>query len=139
MTHKIKTEWQKEMQFISSATGGDIKLDAAEEFGGKNNGNRPKPLMLVALSGCTGMDVESLINKMHLEVDDFSIEVTGKLSDEHPKYYKSTRIIYNFTGKNLNEEKLTKAVDLSFDKYCGVIEMFKQFSTVTKEINFINN
>jgi putative redox protein len=136
MKHTVNANWKEGMHFTATAPGGELNLDAAEDVGGKGKGNRSKPLMLAALAGCTGMDVASLIKKMHLEVDDVSINVTAELSEDHPKTYITTHIEYNFTGSNLNEDKLKKSVDLSFDKYCGVIAMFKTFSKVTKEINF---
>ena len=58
------------------------------------------------------------------------------LKDMDSKIYKSTHISYHFTGENLDEEKLTKAVNLSVDRYCGVLAMFRAFSEVTIEINF---
>ena len=136
MEHKVQANWQGEMQFMADAPGGIVHLDAAEEFGGKNKGNRSKSLMLVALAGCTGMDVVSLIRKMRLNVDGFTVEVTAQLSEEHPKMYTQTHVSYSFSGTELDQEKLEKAVDLSFDTYCGVIAMFKTFSTVTKEIRY---
>ena len=90
--------------------------------------------MLSSLAGCSGLDVASLIKKMKLEVDDFSIETIANLTDEHPKYYDSVAIEYHFHGSNLNEDKLQRAVDLSVEKYCGVMEMFRQFADVTTEV-----
>lgn len=132
--HQVKSNWKGDMHFIADAPGGQVNLDAAEDVGGKGMGNRSKPLMLVSLAGCTGMDVASLIKKMRIDVEDFSIEVAGTLSEEHPKKYIKTHIIYRFKTKNPDKEKIEKAVDLSFDKYCGVIAMFKSFSEVTKEV-----
>lgn len=138
MNHQVTTKWQGDMHFIADGPGGTIKLDAAEEAGGQGKGNRSKPLMLISLAGCTGMDVALMIKKMRLEVDDFAIDVSGELTEEHPKMYHSTHIIYTFSGANLDQEKLEKAVNLSFDKYCGVIAMFKKFSAVTKEVRFVD-
>jgi len=137
MKHEIRSEWQEDMHFIISSPGSKISIDPSEELGGKDKGARAKPLMLVSLAGCTGVDVQGLINKMRLKVDKFVIDISAELTAEHPKYYKSTHIVYNFHGADLNQDKLTKAVNLSFDKYCGVIEMFKQFSDVSSEIRFI--
>ena len=136
MIQQIKTKWQGDMYFIADSIGGSVDLDSAEDVGGQGKGKRPKALMLVSLAGCTGMDVALMIKKMRLEVEDFTIDVSGDLTDENPKIYKTTHIIYSFKGKNLDKQKLEKAVNLSFDKYCGVIAMFKSFSVVTKEIRF---
>lgn len=136
MIQQIKTTWQGNMHFIADSLGGEINLDSAEDVGGQGKGKRPKALMLVSLAGCTGMDVALMIKKMRLDVEDFTIDVSGDLTDENPKIYKTTHIVYTFKGANLDKEKLEKAVNLSFDKYCGVVAMFKSFSTVTKEIRF---
>jgi putative redox protein len=57
MKSSINAKWQGKMAFDVEIGGHKITLDAAEEVGGENRGVRPKPLMLVALAGCTGMDV----------------------------------------------------------------------------------
>ncbi|MEO9511155.1 MAG: OsmC family protein [Flavobacteriaceae bacterium] len=129
MTNHITTKWLGEMAFESNNPSGmHLKIDAGPDSGGNGDGFRPKALMLSSLAGCSGLDVASLLKKMKLEVDDFSIETIANLTEEHPKYYDSVIIEYHFHGSNLKEEKLKKAVDLSVEKYCGVMEMFRQFA-----------
>ena len=65
---------------------------------------------------------------MKLDVDEFHIETIANLTDEHPKYYDKVVIEYHFHGADLAEKKLQRAVDLSIEKYCGVMEMFRQFA-----------
>jgi len=139
MSHKIQTEWLGRMAFNSKVIGGEITLDAAIDVGGKDKGVRPKSLMLSALSGCTGMDVASLMKKMRTEesVSKFTIDVEGNLTEEHPKIYNKIHVIYTFEGKEMDQAKLEKAVTLSVERYCGVFEMFRQFSAISHEIIFI--
>lgn len=119
------------MAFESTNPSGKIlRIDAGEEDGGESSGYRPKALMLSSLAGCTGLDVASLMKKMKLDVDDFTIDIVAELSDEHPQTYEKVIMEYHFYGNNLNEKKLQKAIDLSFEKYCGVSEMFKKFADV---------
>ena len=135
MTNHITTKWLGEMAFESNnPSGHTVRIDAGEESGGSGAGLRPKALMLSGLAGCSGLDVASLIKKMKLEVDDFKIETIANLTDEHPKYYDSVVVEYHFTGANLNEDKLKKAVDLSVEKYCGVMEMFRKFAKLDIKI-----
>ena len=129
-SHKITTTWKGNMQFESTNPGGSLTIDAAEEVGGTNNGLRPKALMLSALSGCSGLDVASLIKKMRLEVTDFNIVTEGFLTDTEPQVYDKVTVTYHFYGTNLNEEKLNRAVELSVEKYCGVMAMFRSFADV---------
>lgn len=138
MSHKSKTDWKGNMAFKSIISGGEINLDADEKVGGEGKGVRPKALMLSALSGCTGMDVASLMKKMRIDESllEFTIDVEGNLTEEHPKIYDKVHVVYTFVGKKLNKEKLEKAVNLSIERYCGVFEMFRKFATVTHEIIF---
>ena len=129
MTNHVSTEWKGGMAFESNNPSGlTLRIDAGEENGGSDDGLRPKALMLSSLAGCSGLDVASLIEKMKLEVDRFHIETIANLTDEHPKYYDKVVIEYHFHGANLNEAKLQRAVDLSVEKYCGVMEMFRRFA-----------
>lgn len=129
MTNHVSTEWKGGMAFESNNPSGlTIRIDAGEENGGSDDGLRPKALMLSSLAGCSGLDVASLIEKMKLEVDRFHIETIANLTDEHPKFYDKVTVEYHFYGSNLNEAKLQRAVDLSIEKYCGVMEMFRRFA-----------
>ena len=92
--------------------------------------------MLSALAGCTGLDVVSVLDKMKVTNYDLKMEVTGELTEEHPKYYHKVKLDYHFYGKNLNEKKIKKSVDLSVEKYCGVMEMFRQFAELETEIHY---
>ncbi|MGB5667966.1 MAG: OsmC family protein [Maribacter sp.] len=128
-SHKITTKWLGNMAFESNNPSGiNLKIDLAKEDGGDGTGFRPKALMLSSLAGCSGLDVASLIKKMKLNVGEFTIETIANLTDEHPKYYDAVTIEYHFYGNNLDEKKLQRAVDLSVEKYCGVMEMFRQFA-----------
>ncbi|WP_319480745.1 OsmC family protein [uncultured Draconibacterium sp.] len=135
---EVKVSWKDKMAFEAEVDGHKITLDAAEAVGGEDRGPRPKPLMLTALAGCTGMDVVSILKKMRVEVEDFDITVEGDLTDEHPKQYYKMNVIYTFKGKDLPLEKLKKAVSLSEERYCGVSALYKKAIEVTSEIKIID-
>lgn len=134
MKSEVNIKWLGNMAFEGEVGGHKIMLDAAPESGGENLGARPKPLMLLALAGCTGMDVVSILKKMRVEFDDFQVFVEGDLTDEHPKYYEKMKVIYQFKGKDLPMDKLEKAVSLSEEKYCGVSALYKKVIPVSFEI-----
>lgn len=136
MEQKIISEWTGGMSFNTSTVGGNVALDADGSVGGEGKGVRPKALMLVALSGCTSMDVASLLKKMRVDLDGFKVAVTGTLTEEHPKSYHTVKVDYYFSGENIDTSKVEKAVNLSVDRYCGVYEMFRKFSDVSFEIHY---
>ncbi len=137
MKHTVNVNWKEAMSFETEINGHTILLDADERVGGKDKGPRPKPLILSALAGCTAMDVVSILGKMKVEFTDFRIEVEATMTDEHPKYYDTFKLVYIFTGKDLPEAKLKRAVELSQENYCGVSKMVKSFAELDYEIKMI--
>lgn len=135
--HEVNVKWMDNMAFEAEFGGHKVMMDAGEESGGNDSGIRPKPLMLTALAGCTGMDVVSILKKMRVEVEDLNIRVEGDLTEEHPKHYYKMNVIYEFKGKDLPLEKLKKAVSLSEERYCGVSALYQKAITVTTEIKLI--
>ena len=134
---KIHIDWQGDMSFEADIDGQKLVLDAAPEVGGGNKGPRPKPLMLVALAGCTGMDVVSMLKKMRVELDGLRIRVEAEQTEEHPKHYSSMKVIYEFKGKDLPMDKLEKAVNMSEERYCGVSAVYKKAMPVSTEIRVV--
>ena len=133
-TNTVTTVWKENMLFESdNPSNKTLFIDAPEE-GIQNKGLRPKALMLSSLAGCSGLDIVSLLKKMRVEVDDFKMIVHAELTDEHPRYYNKVVVEYHFYGSDLNENKINKAVNLSVETYCGVMEMFRQFANVTTEV-----
>ena len=137
--HIIRTEWKGDMAFESDINGHKLTMDATTEGGGKNSGPSPKKLMLVALSGCTGMDVVSILKKMRVNIEKCNIEVQGDVTDENPKQYYKMHVIYEFAGKNLPLEKLEKAVRMSEETYCGVGALYRKSIEVTSEIRIVKS
>ena len=135
---KVNVEWLENMAFKAVLNGHEIVIDAGDQVGGENRGPRPKPFMLTALAGCTGMDVVSILKKMRVELDYFNVVVEGELTEEHPKHFIKMHVIYEFKGKDLPMAKLEKAIELSEERYCGVSATYKQAMEMTSEIKILN-
>lgn len=134
---EVRVSYLENMAFEAEVNGHKIILDAAEAVGGENRGPRPKPFMLTALAGCTGMDVVSILKKMRVELAGFNVIVEGDLTEEHPKQFYKMHVIYEFKGKDLPLDKLKKAVSLSEERYCGVSALYKKVIEVTSEIKIL--
>ncbi len=140
MSEKINTKWKGNMAFEWEVNGHKIMIDAVEKVGGENRGARPKTFMLASLGGCTAMDVISILKKMKVSdlLEDFNVEVSGELTDEHPKHFISMHVTYLFTPKSgveLPMNKIKKAISLSEERYCGVSEVYRKANVkLTSEI-----
>lgn len=134
--HEIDTFWMGKMQFNAAVAGHTIVMDAPERAGGEDTGPIPKPFILVALSGCTGMDIVALLRKAKLEVGSLNIHVTGELSKQAPIEYVSIHLVYELAADESMKEQVLKVIHDSQHKYCGVSNMLKKALPVTWDIVF---
>ncbi len=103
-----------------------ITLDGPENFGGSNAGVRPKELLLLALAGCTASDVVTILEKKKIKLDNFEINITAQVQEEHPQVYTNIDLEYVFYGKNVPAESVERAIELSQTKYCSVTAMLQK-------------
>lgn len=132
---QITLDFQGNMRFTADVSGHKLDIDGAPENGGNDLGPRPKPLMLVALGGCTGMDIASLARKMRVDMADFKIEVEAEKSvDTVPMTYVSAKIVYRFEASASDKDKIIKMVTMSQERYCGVNFMLQKAFPITFDI-----
>ena len=134
MADSTEVTWKDGMAFDVALEGHELKIDAAEAFGGRGYGPKPKSLLLSALAGCTGMDVVSMLKKMRMSWKTFGLKVDGELSADHPKVYKKIHITYRFTGDALDSDKIKRAIELSQKTYCGVTVMLSSTAEITYDL-----
>ena len=118
---KSRIKLVEDMQFVGTADSGHaVVMDAPPSVGGHDTGSRPSELLLTAFGGCSGMDVISILRKKKQDVTGFEMNVTGTTQEAHPRFFTDIHIEYVITGRNVSEEAVQRAIDLSIDKYCMV-------------------
>ena len=103
-----------------------ITVDGPENFGGSDAAIRPKELLLLSLAGCTASDVVSILQKKRVKLDDFEINISAEMTEEHPKVFTKIDLEYVFYGDNIAEKDVERAIELSETKYCGVTAMLEK-------------
>lgn len=119
-------------------SGHSVLMDAKPEVGGEDKGPRPMELLILSLGGCTAMDVVSILKKMRADLESMTINIYSEQAPEHPKIFTQIHIEYNFTGKNIREEDVKRAIELSQEKYCSVSAMLKEKAEINYKWNIIN-
>ena len=136
MAHEIDVQWMGKMQFNALVNGHTEVMDGPEKVGGEDTGPIPKPFILTALAGCTGMDIAAILRKANKNPDDFDMKVIGEISKRAPIEYVAIHVIYEFKGREENKEAALNAVTDSQEKYCGVSSMLKKALPVTWEVKY---
>jgi len=135
---KSRIKLVEDMQFVGTADSGHaVIMDAPPSVGGNNTGSKPSELLLMAFGGCSGMDVISILRKKKQDVTNFEINVNGETPDKHPRYFSDIHIEYVVTGRNISEEAVQRAIELSLGKYCMVGITIGKASKITHSYKII--
>jgi putative redox protein len=120
MMPTVTLSWQEGLYFLGdTASGHTVPLEAGSRVGGKGRGVMPGEALLLALGGCTAMDIVSLLNKFDAPPDGLRVELEGDRHEEHPKSYRRITVIYYLDGP-ITPEQAWKAVRSSYQKYSVV-------------------
>ena len=117
----------------SNAAGNKVLLDNTSQEGAK--GVSPMESVLMAVAGCSGIDVVSILKKQRQEITNFSAEVEGeRVQVDEAKPFKKI-IVKFFLEGNIDSNKAKKAAQLSFEKYCSVSKTLEPKVEVTYEVS----
>ena len=118
------------LHFAGDISGVRIDLDAEESVGGVGAGPQPHRLLLLAMAGCTAMDVLSILRKKRQQVSGLSVEVQGSRTDQHPRVYTRFEVLYRVRGTNIDPQAVVRAIELSTTRYCPVIGLLGKVAEV---------
>ena len=123
------------MSFSAEVGSGHlINMDGAPEAGGRNLAPRPMELLLAGAGGCTAFDVVMILKKARQDIRGCEVKLSATRAEEDPKVFTNIHMTFVVTGKNLDLNRVQKAVDLSHDKYCSATIMLGKTATITHSI-----
>jgi putative redox protein len=108
-----------------------VPVDSVKSFGGSEAATKPMELVLIALGGCTSMDVLSILKKMRQDVRDYDLEIDTERAEGHPSVFTKIHLHYIIKGKDINSDNVKKAIELSMNQYCSVSAMLKNSVDMT--------
>jgi putative redox protein len=114
----------------TGGSGHSFIIDASAEFGGQDAGIRPMEAVLASLGACSGMDVISILRKKKQDVTGYEINLHGERAEEHPRVYTSITVEHVIRGRGIDSNAVSRAVELSTDKYCSVLAMLNKVAKI---------
>ncbi|KKM09466.1 hypothetical protein SY88_17725 [Clostridiales bacterium PH28_bin88] len=128
---KATVTWQGGRAFEGETESGHrVLLDASLKAGGGNRGPSPMETVLVALGGCTGIDVVAILEKMRVQVDDLQVILEAGRAEDPPQVFTGVNMVYQLWGVDLPEDKVKRAIELTQEKYCSVLHMINKTAKV---------
>jgi putative redox protein len=127
---EITATWKGETTFVGqNAVGGTVQMGTLDGQPGVG----PMQLLLVAIAGCTGMDILSILQKKRAALTDMQVRVSGKRADDYPMIWTHIHITYLIWGKSIKPKDVERAIELSENKYCSVGIMLGESAKITSE------
>lgn len=137
---EARLKWVEERTFLAtSGTGHSFVLGSTKGADGKALQASPMELVLIGMAGCTAYDVIHILEKGRVPVEDMDLSVNAVRATEDPKVFTDITVLYRFTGKSLDRNKLERAVTLSAEKYCSASAMIAKTADINFEIEIIES
>ena len=116
----------------TNSQGNKILIDNASLPG--STGVSPMETVLMAVAGCSGIDLVSILKKQRQTITSFSAEVEGeRIPVDEAKPFKAIKVKFFLDGE-VDPKKALKAAQLSFEKYCSVSKTLEPNVEVTYEV-----
>jgi len=132
---KAKAKWVQDVMFVGeSGSGHSVIMDGAPDAGGRNVGFRPMEMLLLGLAGCSAFDVVLILKRGRADITDCVVEVDADRAETDPKVFTNIRLRYVVTGRNLDRNKVERAVKLSEEKYCSASAIIGKTAQMTHEV-----
>jgi putative redox protein len=117
-------EWTEESKFIAiSRTSHSFVIDCTSKIA-----PGPMELVLFGVASCTGIDIVTILKKMHDDLKGLKVVIEGEVAKDFPYVYTRIKIKYLVKG-NVKEKNLKKAIKLSREKYCCASIMLERGGT----------
>jgi putative redox protein len=137
MAYSAQVLWKEGKHFEGISGGHSIEIDAPLPIG-TDQGMNPMQLLLVALAGCTGMDVVNILQKERANLQALSVSVHGERAPEIPTVYTEIELVFKLRGIGLTYAAVEHAVQLSEEKYCSVGIMIGKTAQIKTRIEIEN-
>jgi putative redox protein len=135
---KARVKWVENSLFVAqSGSGHSLVLDGPPESGGQNLGVRPMEMVLLGLGGCTAFDVVDILRKKREVISDCVVDITAERAGIVPKVFTKIHMHYIVSGKDVKEESVKRAVELSAEKYCSVSMMLNKTAELTHDYEIV--
>jgi putative redox protein len=129
---EAKAMWTDNLRFLGQASSSHgIVVD-----GSSKTGSSPMELVLIALCGCTGYDVASILGKKREPLASLEVRAEADRAADPPTVYTEIRLVYR-VGGSVSHKAVEDAVRLSEEKYCSVAAMLQKSAKITYVIEYI--
>ena len=127
--YKATVRYAGDELFIGTSPGSvSVAIDVK---GDRHAAPTPMEMLLISVAACTAADVSSIMEKKRQDVREYLVEVTGTRVEEHPRKFTAFHVHHIVRGRNVSEQALAHAIELSDQKYCSVAATVRPTAEIT--------
>jgi putative redox protein len=108
-----------------------ITMDGGEDFGGSRAGSGPMEMVLMALGGCSSMDIIPILKKKRVPITGYEVYLDAERAIDHPKIFTKIKIEFVFYGKGIDPKDIERAIEISTSKYCSLYAMLSKSAEIS--------
>lgn len=124
---EVEIKWGGNAKFVgSSGSGHTVVMDGPPDHGGENLGPRPMEMLLLGLGGCSSFDVVNILKRSRQDVVDCVTRIEAERADEVPAVFTRIHLHFVVSGRNLKDNTVKRAVEMSAEKYCSASIMLER-------------
>ena len=127
----VNLDWVHERQFLMHDRNGfPIVIDHP-------NGANASDLLPLSLIGCSSYDVIAILEKQRQSVTDLAVTAESTRDPNPPWIFRKIHVHYKVSGRGLDKEKVSKAIELAEEKYCGVFATLRNSVEITSDFEIV--
>lgn len=129
---KTRVKWVENALFLGeTGSGHAVMMDGPPEAGGRNLAARPMEMLLTGMGGCTAFDVVDILRKGRHDISGCEVRIDAERAESTPKVFTKIHVHFVVSGRNLTENAVQRAVQLSAEKYCSASIMLGKTAAIT--------
>ena len=129
MAH-AKVTWFGGKQFVGvDSSKHSVVMSTQDEANG--TGMKPSEMLLVALAGCTAVDVVQILEKKRQDLRGLEINVKGEQEQNPPWTFRHIHLEYVVSGRGIKDKAVVDAIRISGEKFCSVEATISAVAEVT--------
>lgn len=134
---KVSVTWVQKLQFVGTdSTKHSVVISAPDEENGV--GMKPSELLLLALASCTAYDVVNILQKKRKRLRLLRIDVEAEQQAESPWAFTRIHLHYVVAGPDITARDVSKAIELSHEKYCSVSATLRKAVELTHDYEIVD-
>lgn len=131
---KVRLSWLGSGRAYEGRSGVDDPAIIIDGDGAR--GPSPMDTLLLGVAACMGIDIQEILRKSRVPLDELDFVVRGARADDHPRRYTRVDLDIALSGPRPGDAaRVERAVELSRDKYCSALNSLRTDIRITTRIH----